>query len=478
MASIAAPNVAQHAAAKHDAAGVAAPGTAKVPGGLEALFAALLAASGAATANGGETAHSDRGKDAASRLAELLNGSAHIVIKNAAAGTDAVKPADAAKDKPADKTKNGNTAAEILAELAALPAPAVAAPGIAGIKKTAQTQDAGAIGATAEGHAGAQQAAIAQAGGKLADDAAKLAAPDADAANTAAPQGANGKSQTATTVQNDKDLHAALAALQARADKAIHQNIPAEKTGQALPLPAVAVAAKAGEQKGNPASSNSGGRDTHSQDRHDGGANVSAKPASSQAETATAPPPASSNTAAPASNPNTFAQTAPAHVSAALEVTPQSAAHPLSHSGVDNQAVPLSNLGALAVTIAAKSRGGARQFDIDLHPADLGSIHVRLSVEHSGLAQAHLTADNSQTLALLQRDSQTLERALKDAGLNLAGNGLNFSLKGQEREAGGDPRPNGRSRNLSVSAIASPAPAGALSIGSLTPDGVRLDIRV
>ncbi len=481
MASIAAPNVAQHAAAKHDAAGVAAPGTAKAPGGLETLFAAVLAASGAATANGGEMAHSDRGKDAASRLAELLKGSAHIVIKNAAAGTDAVKPADAAKDKLIEETKNGNTTAEILAELAALPVPAVTAPDIAGIKRTAQTQDAGANGVTAKRHAGAPPIPAAalsgatQADSRSEDTAAKTAAPDADAVNTAAPQGATGKSQTAATVQNDKDLHAALAALQTRADKAIHQNIPAEKTGQTLPLPA--VAAKAGEQKGDSASSNSG-HDTHSQERHDGGANVSAKPASSQAETATAPPPAGSNTAAPASNPNTFAQTATAHVSAALEVTPQSAAHPLSHSGVDNQAVPLSNLGALAVSIAAKSLAGAKQFDIDLHPAELGSIHVRLSVEHSGLAQAHLTADNSQTLALLQRDSHALERALKDAGLNLAGNGLNFSLKGQEREAGGDPRPNGRSRNLSVSAIASPAPAGALSIGSLTPDGVRLDIRV
>lgn len=463
MASIAAPIVAQHAAAKHDVADVASPGTGKVPGGLAALFAALLAASGG-------------------------NASARAAVKNTASSTDALKPAAAAetvsvaaKDKPAGKTKNGNTATETLA---ALPAPAVAAPDIAGIKKTAQTQDAGANGVTAKRHAGAPPipaaalSAAAQAGSKSEDTAVKPAVPDADAANTAVPQGANGKPQTAATVQNDKDLHAALAALQTHADKAIHRNIPAEKTGQALTLPAVAAAARDGEQRGNSASSNSGGRDTHSQDRHDGGATAPAKSASAPAETAAAPPPATGNAGAPTSNPNAVSQTATAHVSAALEISPQSAAHPLLHSGADNRAVPLSNLGALVVSIAAKSRGGAKQFDIDLHPAELGNIHVRLSVEHSGLAQAHLTADNSQTLALLQRDSQALERALKDAGLNLAGNGLNFSLKGQEREAGGGPRPNGRSRDLSVSAIASPAPAGTLSIGSLAPDGVRLDIRV
>lgn len=475
MANLATSIVASHAAANR---GAAAPGTTKNAGGLDALFAMLLAANGAATANSEETAHSDQGKDAASRLAELLNGSAHIVIKNAAAGTDAVKPADAAKDKPADETKNGNIAAEILAELAALPAQIMAAPVIAGIKKTAQPQDAGAIGATAEGHAGARQAAIAQAGGKIADGAEKLAAPDAEAGKTAAAQDANGKTQTAATVESTKDLQAALAALQTHADKALHRNIPAEKTDQALPLPAVAVAAKAGGRGETPASSNSGGRDTHSQDRHDGGASEPAKPASAPAEAVAAPPPVNGNAAPPASNPDAVLQTAPVHVSAALEVTSQSAAHPALQNGTDDRAVPLSNLSALAVTIAAKSLGGAKRFDIDLHPAELGSIHVRLSVEHSGLAQAHLTADNLQTLALLQRDSHTLERALKDAGLNLAGNGLNFSLKGEERETGRGPRPNGQSRNLSVSAIASPAPAGAVSIDSLAPDGVRLDIRV
>lgn len=475
MANLAASIVASHAAANH---GAAAPGTAKNAGGLEALFATLLAASGAAAANGEETAHADRGKDAVTRLAELLNGSAHIVIKDSAAGTDAVKPADAAKDKSADETKNGNTAPEILAELAALPAQIMATPNTSGIKKTAQPQDAGAIGATAEGHAGAQQAAIAQAGGKIADDAEKLAAPDAEADKTAAALDTDGTAQTAAAAESAKGLQTALAALQTQADKTLHQNVPAEKTDQALPLPAVAVAAKAGGQGENPASSNSGGRDTHSQDRHDGGASASAKPASAPAEAVATPPSVNGNAAPPASNPDAVLQTAPVHVSAALEVTSQSAAHPALQNGTDDRAVPLSNLGALAVTIAAKSLSGAKRFDIDLHPAELGSIHVRLSVEHSGLAQAHLTADNLQTLALLQRDSHTLERALKDAGLNLAGNGLNFSLKGEERETGRGPRPNGQSRNLSVNAIAGPAPAGTVSIDSLARDGVRLDIRV
>ena len=80
---------------------------------------------------------------------------------------------------------------------------------------------------------------------------------------------------------------------------------------------------------------------------------------------------------------------------------PQAAQHsqaPIAtqHVQVTAQAAP--NLPALAVEIAAKSQSGAKQFDIRLDPPELGRVEVRLSIDATGKASAHLSADQPQTL--------------------------------------------------------------------------------
>ncbi len=95
------------------------------------------------------------------------------------------------------------------------------------------------------------------------------------------------------------------------------------------------------------------------------------------------------------------------------------------------------NLNSLAVEIAAKSQSGAKQFDIRLDPPELGRVDVRLSIDSTGKVEAHMTADQPQTLDMLQKDSATLTQALRDAGLNVTQDGLNFSLKGQDRQSSG-----------------------------------------
>jgi flagellar hook-length control protein FliK len=107
---------------------------------------------------------------------------------------------------------------------------------------------------------------------------------------------------------------------------------------------------------------------------------------------------------------------------------------------------------ALALKIAAKSSAGDTNFQIRLDPPELGRIEVNLNVDASGNAQASLTADKAQTLDLLQRDSGALERALKDAGLDLTG-GLSFSLKGEARSGAWRDGQSGRSRSLNIGAI-------------------------
>jgi hypothetical protein len=137
-----------------------------------------------------------------------------------------------------------------------------------------------------------------------------------------------------------------------------------------------------------------------------------------------------------------------------------------------------NTVGALAVAIAAKSQSGNKQFDIRLDPPELGRVEVRLSIDATGKVQASLSADQPRTLDLLKTDAPTLTRALRDAGLNVSQNGLNFSLRGQDRQNSGNsftPRTGRPSQSLIATSVIGSVPSGANYQG---PANGRLDIRV
>jgi flagellar hook-length control protein FliK len=134
------------------------------------------------------------------------------------------------------------------------------------------------------------------------------------------------------------------------------------------------------------------------------------------------------------------------------------------------------NVATLAVEISARSQSGARQFDIRLDPPELGRVEVRLSIDAAGKASAHLTAEQPQTLDLLQKDASVLTRALRDAGLDVSQNNLNFSLRHQNQDGSahhGHARGTQRGMSLTATQAIEATPASA----SWRGDG-RLDIRV
>jgi flagellar hook-length control protein FliK len=161
---------------------------------------------------------------------------------------------------------------------------------------------------------------------------------------------------------------------------------------------------------------------------------------------------------------------------------PQAAQHAQAptatqHVQVTAQAQP--NLPALAVEISAKSQSGAKQFDIRLDPPELGRVDVRLSIDTTGKASAHLSADQPQTLSLLQKDAPILARALREAGLDVSQDGLNFSLRQQAHGQNGNDGNNGRfgsARSFTLAAAASIDPA--TSFAYRAPADGRVDIRV
>jgi flagellar hook-length control protein FliK len=120
---------------------------------------------------------------------------------------------------------------------------------------------------------------------------------------------------------------------------------------------------------------------------------------------------------------------------------------------------------ALALRIASRSADGENNFAIRLDPPELGRIEVNLNVNSDGQAQASLSADKPQTLDLLQKDSSALERALKDAGINLAG-GMTFSLKGDSKQAWRDMQNAPRGRNIQIAAVDAANANAAITTGA------------
>lgn len=88
----------------------------------------------------------------------------------------------------------------------------------------------------------------------------------------------------------------------------------------------------------------------------------------------------------------------------------------------------------LAAPLVRVLESGGGEFHIDLAPAELGRIRVVADVSDGKVSLA-IQAEQADTLALLRRDLQQLERALGDAGLSLDNASLQFSLQedGQSR---------------------------------------------
>jgi flagellar hook-length control protein FliK len=84
----------------------------------------------------------------------------------------------------------------------------------------------------------------------------------------------------------------------------------------------------------------------------------------------------------------------------------------------------------VAISLKQAAQTGAGRIEIQLKPASLGAISVKLDVNHDGHITAVISADRSDTLNLLRQDSAGLQQALRDAGLQADAGSLSFNLRG------------------------------------------------
>jgi flagellar hook-length control protein FliK len=88
----------------------------------------------------------------------------------------------------------------------------------------------------------------------------------------------------------------------------------------------------------------------------------------------------------------------------------------------------------VAVQIQRAAQNGTGRLTVDLQPAELGRVEIKMSVDKDKNVTASVVVDRPATLDLLQRDARNLERILQDAGLQTDSGSLSFSL----RNSGGD----------------------------------------
>lgn len=139
-------------------------------------------------------------------------------------------------------------------------------------------------------------------------------------------------------------------------------------------------------------------------------------------------------------------------------------------------AVPIEGL---AVEIASKAVAGKNRFEIRLDPPELGRIEVRLDVDRHGQVTSRLIIDRADTLDLLRRDAQTLERALQDAGLKTGDGALQFSLRDHAMSRNDDKDAGTNAAALVVPDADLPAiEATQRGYGRLLGLGSGVDIRV
>ena len=218
--------------------------------------------------------------------------------------------------------------------------------------------------------------------------------------------------------------------------------------------PAAPAAAKAGSTNVALAAA-SAGKDASNQE-------PALSPASPDAK------PQTGDTATPATNFATASTTTPATLLHAAAVAVRGAPQTVAN---------------LAGQIAKKLDGRSTRFDVQLDPAGLGKVDVRMEIAASGKMSAAMTFDTPQAAAELRARAGELQKALEQAGFDLTG-GMSFDVaadrgqggRGQEQGADNAPQFRGRAFQTALDTSSDVGAATQLTFRRGSPAGV--DVRI
>lgn len=135
----------------------------------------------------------------------------------------------------------------------------------------------------------------------------------------------------------------------------------------------------------------------------------------------------------------------------------------------------------IALQIHRNAQTQVDTFRMQLHPADMGQLEVRLKFSKDGTMKAHLVADKPETLAILQKDSAQLQKMLEQSGIQLDGNALSFDLRQQRDQGTQSAYNNNGSRAAAGNADDDITPAAGVqanisagAMGSISQGGINI----
>jgi flagellar hook-length control protein FliK len=155
-------------------------------------------------------------------------------------------------------------------------------------------------------------------------------------------------------------------------------------------------------------------------------------------------------------------------VASVPHAAPQIAGVERSHS--ESPALPAQAAAEVTATVAARIgravQDGTHVLTMQLHPAELGRVEVRLSF-HDGGVGVQMTLDRAETFDAFSRNRGAMEQHLADSGINLGTGGLDLRF-GQQPDR--SPQPFAPAVRIALPADAQPPsqPTSSLS----THDGL------
>ncbi|MEZ0223210.1 MAG: flagellar hook-length control protein FliK [Alphaproteobacteria bacterium] len=132
----------------------------------------------------------------------------------------------------------------------------------------------------------------------------------------------------------------------------------------------------------------------------------------------------------------------------------------------------------VALQIQRNASLGVNTFTMQLEPAELGRLEVRMRFDRDGGIRAHLIVDKPETLSMLQQDSAQLNRILSQAGFDADDNSLSFDLRHQGQHQNTEQSYNGAGEPGGYDAPAMPdavqAKIAVLAEGYIRQNGVNI----
>lgn len=98
------------------------------------------------------------------------------------------------------------------------------------------------------------------------------------------------------------------------------------------------------------------------------------------------------------------------------------------------------------VNITKSAVKGVDKIDIQLKPKELGNIEIKMQISKDGKLQAHIVSGRIDTMEVLQREVNELERAFNEAGFETDEGSFSFSFRGDE--SGSEKERNAELRNF------------------------------